>query len=345
MPFLSLPNELILEITTYLSPSCVAHLLLCNRHLSNLLDTAPIDALFRTRSKHHGTRALLSTAERGDTLTVATLLQRGILNLTSAPTPANSGKFLVDAVRTLDDTIISTLLEAGIPVNAVSDCGQTPLSAAATNGRVGVVRMLLERPELDPNHADGVRGMTPLMHAVERSHEEVARLLLAHPRTRVTFTGAEGRETAFRMAIRCDAEGIVRELLRHEKVDVAISAATGTGDASLKLAMECAGDGMVGMLARDSRVDVNFSEADGVTALHVGVMMGRVKAVRMLVESGRADVHAVCVDGEHTALGIAVRKGHKEMEEVLLKAGARGPSKEEEGLDMIGYGGRVGGCF
>ncbi|KAG0123537.1 ankyrin repeat-containing domain protein [Tuber indicum] len=325
MPFLSLPNELVLEITTHLPPPCVAHLLRCNHRLSDLLATAPIDALFRTRSKYHGTQALLSAAERGDTPTATTLLHRGILDLISAPTPANSGRFLVDAVRMLKDAIISTLVEAGIPVNTVSDCGQTPLSAAATNGRVGVVRMLLERPELDPNLADGVRGMTPLMHAVERSHEEVARLLLAHPRTLVTLTSAECRETAFRMAIRCDAEGIVGELLRHEEVDVAISAAAGVGDASLKLAMECAGDGVVGILLRDSRVDVNFSEADGVTALHVGVMMGRVKAVGMLVESGRVDVHAVCADGGHTALEIAVRKGHKEMEEVLLKAGAQGP--------------------
>ncbi|PWW75752.1 ankyrin [Tuber magnatum] len=339
MSFLSLSNELILEITTYLSPPCVAHLLLCNRYLSNLLATAPIDALFRIRSEHHGTRALLSAAERGDTPAVAALLHRGILNLISTPTPTNSGKFLVDAVRTLDDRIISTLLEAGIPVNAGSSCGQTPLSAAATNGRVGVVRMLLERPELDPNYPDGIRGMTPLMHAVERSHGEIARLLLADARTLVTLTGGKGRETAFVMAIRCDAEGIVREFLRHAEVDVAISAAVRTGDSSLKLAVECAGDGVVGTLLQDSRVDVDFSGADGVTALHVGVMTGRVNAVRMIVESGRVDVHATCGDGGDTALGIAVRKGYKEIEEVLLKAGAGGPPKKR-GLSMIGYGGR-----
>lgn len=338
MPFLSLSNELILEITTYLSPPCTSHLLLCNRHLSGLLATAPIDAVFRTRSGPHGARALLSAAERGDVLAVTTLLQRGILDLISTPT-SNTGKFLVDAIRKLDDTIINTLLEAGIPVNPGGSCGQTPLSVAATNGRVEVVRMLLERPELNLNCPDGIRGMTPLMHAIEQKHEEIVRLLLADQRTMVTLTGGRDRETPFMMAIRCDAEGIVRGFLRHSEVDVAISAALMTGDASLKLGMNHAGDGVVRALLEDSRVDVNFSEADGVTALHLGVMMGRVNAVRMLVESGKVDVHAVCLDGGDTALGIAVREGHKEIEEMLLKAGAGGPPKKR-GLSTVGYRGR-----
>jgi len=338
MPFLSLSNELILEITTYLSPSCAAHLLLCNRHLSNLLATTPIDAVFRTRSVPHGTRALLSAAERSDVPTATTLLQRGILNLISTP-PSNSGKFLVDTIRKLDDTIINTLIEAGIPVNPGSSCGQTPLSVAATNGRAGVVRMLLQRPELNINCPDGIRGMAPLMHAIEQKHEEIVRLLLADPRTMVTLTGGMDRETPFMMAIRCDAEGIVREFLLHPEVDVAISAALMTGDASLKLAMKHASDGVVRALLEDSRVDVNFSDPDGVMALHIGGIMGRVNAVRMLVESGKADVHAACSDGGDTALAIAVREGHKEIEEVLLKAGAGDPPRRK-GPSMVGYRGR-----
>jgi len=141
------------------------------------------------------------------------------------------------------------------------------------------------------------------------------------------------------MAIRCDAEGIVREFLLHPEVDVAISAALMTRDASLKLAMKHADDGVVRVLLEDSRVDVNFSEADGVTALHIGVMMGRVNAVRMLAESGKVDVHAVCLDGGDTALAIATKEGHKEIEEVLLKAGAGGPPKKR-GPSMVGYRGR-----
>ena len=62
-------------------------------------------------------------------------------------------------------------------VNRNTRYGRTPLSWAAGYGHEEVVRMLLERNDVNPNTADK-DGQTPLSWATRKGHGAVVRLLL-----------------------------------------------------------------------------------------------------------------------------------------------------------------------
>jgi len=60
--------------------------------------------------------------------------------------------------------------------------GQTALSWAAYNGHEGIVKLLLEREDFNPNSSDKF-GQTPLTLAAKNRHDPVVKLLHArHPR-------------------------------------------------------------------------------------------------------------------------------------------------------------------
>ena len=72
--------------------------------------------------------------------------------------------------------VVRLLLEKGAAVDARSNEGATPLIHAATKGRLEVVRLLLEKGAAV--NAKGNDGLTPLIAAARKGHLEVVRLLL-----------------------------------------------------------------------------------------------------------------------------------------------------------------------
>jgi len=69
------------------------------------------------------------------------------------------------------------LTRNGVNPNTVDTVyGETPLSLAAKNGNEGIVKILLERSDVDPGTVNEY-GQTPLSWALENGHEQIAKLL------------------------------------------------------------------------------------------------------------------------------------------------------------------------
>ncbi|KAF2191735.1 ankyrin, partial [Zopfia rhizophila CBS 207.26] len=75
-----------------------------------------------------------------------------------------------------------------------NESGRTPLWWAAWKGLDDVVRLLLERNDVDPNAVDNhVNNRTPLMVAVQNGHEAVVRLLLERNNVKFNVRDRSGK--------------------------------------------------------------------------------------------------------------------------------------------------------
>ncbi|KAH0437104.1 ankyrin repeat domain-containing protein 28 [Colletotrichum camelliae] len=84
---------------------------------------------------------------------------------------------LLQAASKGRDGIVKLLLEHAADPNVADDTGTTPLCLASENGHEEVVRVLLEFGEVDPDVTDP-SGRTPLWHAANSGHELVVMALL-----------------------------------------------------------------------------------------------------------------------------------------------------------------------
>ncbi|XP_047050536.1 ankyrin repeat, PH and SEC7 domain containing protein secG-like [Lolium rigidum] len=101
--------------------------------------------------------------------------------------------------------------ESGIDVNSVSKTGATPMSYAAREGNVQVMRYLLDRGG-DPAMPDE-RGSTPLHRAAVHGHCEAVRLLLS---TGVPVDPVDHRGAPLHLAASNDHVEVVKVLLEHD---------------------------------------------------------------------------------------------------------------------------------
>ena len=61
-----------------------------------------------------------------------------------------------------------------VNINAKDDNGHTPLTLAAADGHVAVVRLLVERDGVEINAKDDEYGQTSLIWAASNGHDVVA---------------------------------------------------------------------------------------------------------------------------------------------------------------------------
>jgi len=78
------------------------------------------------------------------------------------------------------EDVVKILLEREeVNPNKPNNHGATPLWFATAHGHEGVVKILLESEEVNPDKPDNYGG-TPLMSAAEKGHEGVVKILLEH---------------------------------------------------------------------------------------------------------------------------------------------------------------------
>jgi len=205
-------------------------------------------------------------------------------------------------------------------VNALDRTGQTALTWAARRGHAEVVKILLGREGLDPNH---IRyGRTPLVSAVNYGHEEVVRVLLG--REGVAPCQPFNGQTPLLRAVWCGHEGIVKALLERKDVDPN-TARIPYGETPLMWAADRGNECVIKMLLEREDIIPDHTLCNQ-TPLHHAALHGHKGIVKMLLE--REDVNPDRVDTEHgsTPLSLAARDGHEGVVRMLLERGGVNPN-------------------
>ena len=210
---------------------------------------------------------------------------------------------------------------AGADVNTRDDEGSTPLYLAAENGRLQVVRMLLEHGA--NVGAEDNQGKTPLHGAAKAGRVEVVRMLLEHGAN----VGAEDNQgkTPLHGAVKDGWVEVVRMLLEH---GANVGAEDNQGKTPLHGAAE---DGMVEVVRMllEHGANVGAEDNQDKTPLHGAVKDGWVEVVRMLLEHG-ANIGAEDNQGK-TPLHGAAENWTVQVVRVLLEHGANVGVEDSQG--------------
>jgi len=203
------------------------------------------------------------------------------------------------------------------PNQADTGYGRTPLSWAAKNGHEGVVRILLEREDINPDQADNY-GQTPLLWAAKEGHEGVVRMLLErediNPDQADTFLD----QMPLLWAAEKGHEGVVRILL--ERGDVNLNQTDiKYGRTPLLWATKEGHEGVVKILLERGDVNPNQADRRGLTPLWWAALSKHEGTVRMLLE--REDINPNQADTEYgrTPLSWAAGHGHVSVVKILLE--------------------------
>jgi ankyrin repeat protein len=222
-------------------------------------------------------------------------------------------------LRTGDPQELRAALEAGSPVNARDDRGNTPLMLAAVYGDAQSMQVLLDRGA-DAN-ATNAAGATALMRAAV--DEKKVRLLLAHGAD-VNARSASGNTPLILAARPANSHRTVELLLRHGADARAVTAFGGTalmaaaagGDArSVRLLLAHGADPN----AQPAPNDPGFIFGGGRSPLMWAAFRGDVEIIKLLIAAG-ADVNAP--SGLGTPLAQAAWADRVEAAQRLLDHGA-----------------------
>jgi len=194
--------------------------------------------------------------------------------------------------------------------------GWTPLSWAAENGHEGIVKMFLERDDVNPDRSD-TNGWTPLSLAAENGHEGIVKMLLERDDVNPDQVDRLCGRTPLSWAAKNGHEGIVKMLLERDDVNPD-QVDTLYGQTPLSWAAEDGHEGIVKMLLE--RDDVNPDQVDtlnGRTPLSWAAENGHEGIVKMLLERDDVNPDQPNTNGR-TPLSSAAGKGHEGIVKMLL---------------------------
>ena len=226
--------------------------------------------------------------------------------------------------------IVAALLEMKEwDVNATDSEGRTALTWAATRGHKKVVKMLLEREGINPDHVDTKYGWTPLSRAARRGHEGIVKLLLEREEVNPDYVDTIDGRTPLSWAAEGGHEGIVKMLLEREEVNPG-HVDTDYGRTPLSWAAWGGRERIVKLLLEREEVNPDHVDTDyGRTPLSWAAEGGHERIVKLLLE--REEVNPDHVRNYHgrTPLSWAAKGGHEGIVKLLLE-------REEVNPDSVG---------
>ena len=104
-------------------------------------------------------------------------------------------------------------------VNVADRMGSTALTWAAMRGHSGVVKVLLERKDVNPNQRDTKSGRTPLSWAAGKGHGGIIKMLLEREDVNPNQADTEPGRTPLSLASEKGNEAVVKMLLEREDVN------------------------------------------------------------------------------------------------------------------------------
>ena len=228
---------------------------------------------------------------------------------------------LIWATRRGQEEIVKVLLEREDidPNTADTKHGRTPLLLAAQNGHEGVVKMLLERQDTNPNTANTKYGRTPLSWAAENGHEGVVKVLLGRQDTNPNTVDTRRSRTPLWCAARCGNEEAVKMLLKRQDTNPN-TADTEYGRTPLSWAAENGHERVVGALLE--RQDTNPNTVDtkyGRTPLLWGARRGHEEVVKILLEREGTNADQAGTQCGRTPLSWAAEYGYAGVVKMLLE--------------------------
>jgi ankyrin repeat protein len=264
-----------------------------------------------------------------------------------------------------DEGFISERKEYRVNYPAIG--GRTPLSIAAGNGLVEVVRQLLQHNRIGPDIAD-FDQWTPLFWAIGGKHLDVLQLLVTDSRVSVNHGDRSGRNVLSWAAAEGELE-LVKYLmsLKHIKADEAdrngrtpFSWAAGNGhlemtahlrrsqridpsgkdkDGRNAISWACSGGyhRVVEYLINYDRQGVDEGDVDGWTPLAWALFSQTPKTVKALLDSGLVDVNKKDRAGR-SALSFAAGYGYLEVVQMLVNTeGIEIESKDNDGRTPLSH--------
>ena len=212
------------------------------------------------------------------------------------------------------ENAVRALLMHNVNVNFTYRNGRTPLWEAASLEHEGIVRLLIDRDDINPNSKDS-RGITPLSIAVKCGHVAVSKLLLEREDVDANSKDYFGETPLFAAATK-GLVAIVKLLLTREGVKTdskdnynrtPLSAAAAQGHFEI-----------VKLLVEQNDVENDSKDHSGVTPLYAAAANGHLEVVKLLIKQD--DIENDSKDNYNkTPLSAAAAEGHLEIVKLLVE--------------------------
>ncbi|KAF0683085.1 Aste57867_24865 [Aphanomyces stellatus] len=215
------------------------------------------------------------------------------------------------------ESVVTFLLaQSGCDINAKDGELNTPLMLAARKGRLEIVQLLLERPDLHDINLGGNLGRSALHESCMEGHESVVTFLLAQSGCDINAKDGN-RNTPLMLAAWKGRLEIVQLLL--ERPDIHdINLGGNGGRSALHQACMEGHESVVTFLLAQSGCDINAKDRELNTPLMLAAWKGRLEIVQLLFE--RPDIHDINLGGNggRSALHQACMEGHESVVTFLL---------------------------
>jgi len=190
-----------------------------------------------------------------------------------------------------------------------------PLDAAAEDGNLEVVKLLLAHPNIKPGTLSR-SGKTAFFRAVETNRVEVIRYMLQDPRTPVDYPWLENGVTAFMLAVFMKHNEIAKLVLADQRCN------PGVLDycryTALHHAVFSQNTEMIALMLADPRVGVNEGTVMLATPFYAACQEGNTEVLRLFLDCPRVDVNQVA-EGSASPFYVAAAQGKTDAVKLLLK--------------------------